>query len=133
MDPSAWAVAVKVAAALKALLDNQYAMQDHPPVIIRTVQSGARRLELYAARGTVAEKIGNNKLRGALVECEDTEAAVQRLARVLNERAAPNDYHRFETALRKPAGGPRYGASHRRPAAGDRARESVCLDAELVA
>ena len=50
-------VAVKVAAALKALLDNQYAMQDHPPVIIRTVQSGARRLELYAARETVAEKI----------------------------------------------------------------------------
>ena len=93
-------VAVKVAAALKALLDNQYAMQDHPPVIIRTVQSGARRLELYAARETVAEKIGNNKLRGALVECEDTEAAVQRLARVLNEHAAPNDYHPLETALK---------------------------------
>ena len=100
VDPSAWAVAVKVAAALKALLDNQYAMQDHPPVIIRTVQSGARRFELYAARETVAEKIGNNKLRGALVECEDTEAAVQRLARVLNERAAPSDYHPFETALK---------------------------------
>ena len=101
MDPSAWAVAVKVAAALKALLDNQYAMQDHPPVTIRTgVQSGARRLELYAARETVAEKIGNNKLRGALVECEDTEAAVQRLARVLNERAAPNDYHPLQIALK---------------------------------
>ena len=69
MDPSAWAVAVKVAAALKALLDNQYAMQDHPPVIIRTVQNGARRLDLFEARETVAEKIGNNKLRGALVEC----------------------------------------------------------------
>ena len=30
--------------------------------------------------------------------------------------------------MRKPAGGPRYGASHRRPTAGDRARESVCLE-----
>ena len=45
---------------------------------IRTVQSGARRLDLFAARETVAEKIGNNKLRGALVECKDTEAAIQR-------------------------------------------------------
>ena len=100
MDPSAWAVAVKVAAALKEILDNQYGMQDHPPVIIRTVQSGERRLDLFAARETVAEKIGNNKLRGALVECKDTEAAIQRLARALNEHAAPNDYHPLETALK---------------------------------
>ena len=35
---------------------------------------------------------------------------------------------RCAITLRKPAGGPRYGASHRRPAAGDRARESVCLE-----
>ena len=90
----------KVAAALKEILDNEYGMQDHPPVIIRTVQNVARRLDLFEARETVAEKIGNNKLRGALVECEDTEAAVQRLARVLNERAAPNDYHPLETALK---------------------------------
>ena len=40
------------------------------------------------------------RVRYALVECEDTEAAVQRLARVLNERAAPNDYHPLETALK---------------------------------
>ena len=100
VDPSAWAVAVKVAAALKEILENQYGMQDHPPVIVRTIQSGARRLELLAARETVAEKIGNNKLRGALVECKDTEAAVRRLARVLNEHAAPNDYHPLETALK---------------------------------
>ena len=46
-------------------------MQDHPPVIIRTVQSGERHLDLFAARKTVADKIGNNKLRGALVECKD--------------------------------------------------------------
>ena len=78
VDPSAWAVAVKVAAALKEILDNQHGMQDHPPVIIRTVQSGARRLDLFAARETVAEKIGNNKLRGALVECKDTEAQPSR-------------------------------------------------------
>ena len=99
VDPSAWAVAVKVAAALKEILDNQHGMQDHPPVIIRTVQSGARRLDLFAARETVAEKIGNNKLRGALVECK-AEAAIQRLARALNEHAAPNDYHPLETALK---------------------------------
>ena len=81
-------------------MDNEYGMQDHPPVIICTVQNGARRLDLFVARETVAEKIGNNKLRGALVECEDTEAAVQRLARVLNERAAPNDYHPLKTAFK---------------------------------
>ena len=69
-------------------------------MILRTVQMGARRLELFVARETVAEKIGNNKLRGALVECEDTEAAVRRLARVLNERAAPNDYHPLKTAFK---------------------------------
>ena len=36
------------------------------------------------------------------VECEDTEAAVRRLARVLNEveHAAPNDYHPLETAFK---------------------------------
>ena len=68
--------------------------------MIRTIQIGARRIEIYAARETVAEKIGNNKLRGALVECEDTEAAVQRLARALNECAAPSDYHPLETALK---------------------------------
>ena len=100
MDPAAWAVAEKVAAALKEILENEYGMQEHPPVILRPVQMGARRLELFVARETVAEKIGNSKLRGALVECEDTEAAVRRLARVLNERAAPNDYHPLETALK---------------------------------
>ena len=100
VDPAAWAVAEKVAAALKEILENEYGMQEHPPVILRPVQMGARRLELFVARETVAEKIGNSKLRGALVECEDTEAAVRRLARVLNERAAPNDYHPLKTAFK---------------------------------
>ena len=71
VDPAAWAVAEKVAAALKEILENEYGMQEHPPVILRPVQMGARRLELFVARETVAEKIGNNKLRGALVECKD--------------------------------------------------------------
>ena len=40
----------------------------------------------------------------------------------------PKRTEAWRATMRKPAGGPRYGASHRRPAAGDRARESVCLE-----
>ena len=54
VDPAAWAVAEKVAAALKEILGNEYGMQEHPPVILRPVQMGARRLELFVARETVA-------------------------------------------------------------------------------